>query len=142
MLTEIKNIGVSGALSSAGAFIFTNVNPVNALAFGVVGRLVNEVTKPVFKSMKDVVVSDELWRVVDLGRFVAIVALSAAACTFIGLPISFSAALLVQICQLAFVHIGQYVFTDVCAESDGGRAFVQRWKLSSLLVPAIELSSK
>lgn len=138
MLNEIKNIGVSGALGAAAGTLFAN--PVNGLVFGAVGRLVHEVTEPIFKEFDNTTFNSEVKNLITLGRFIAIIALSAAACTAVGFPLSFSTALLLQICQIAFVRIGKVLLTAVYnCNSPKAYSFIEMWGLDKSLVPATML---
>lgn len=115
MLNEMGRIGASGALGAASAYLFTNLNPLGGAAFGVVGRLVNEVTKPIFKFLyKKLIGSDLLSQTLDVTRFILLAGLTAAACSALGFPMTFSTALILQISQLAITYIGRFMCEFAC----------------------------
>lgn len=137
MLNEIRNIGVSGALGAAAGAIVTN--PLNGLVFGVVGRLVHEVTEPIFNHLKSQIGSQNVKNLLVIGRFIAVIALSAAACTALGFPLSFATALALQVGQFALVWIGKVIFEDICGRCQAGHNLVQEFSLSKSLVTACSI---
>ena len=113
MTLQIQRILGSGALGAGGAYalsslsIIPNLDPVNGAVFGVVGRLITEVTDPIFNTLR-YANNDKQRRLASLlffARFVGTVALTALACTALGAPISFTTALVLQVAQRAFSHL-------------------------------------
>lgn len=126
MSAEIGNIIGSGALGGASVYLVTslhlvrNLNPLaktlspaNGLVFGVVGRLITEVTNSIFERIRHFVDygngAPQACHLFSFARFTGTVALTAIACTALGIPMSFTTALVLQVSQRAFAHLIDFV---------------------------------
>lgn len=117
----------SGGYGAASAFLASNLhlipetlNPFEGFAFGVLGRCVTEATQPVFNRIyahRLVAGKQDLLNLLRVARFISSVALTAFACTAIGIPISLGTALLLQVTQLALISLKGTVFSRTLIES-------------------------
>lgn len=125
MLEAVSRIGLSGAAGCVAAKLFTNVNPINGALVGAVASVIKEITSPIFENLFDMIDQEsvETRNLVIFVHSVASVALAVAACTAVGFPVSFSAALVLMIAQTAITHIGGIVLSEFCKRRDITQAY-------------------
>lgn len=150
MIDGMKRITGSGALAASLAFYLPmSLTLAQAGEFGIIGRLVNEVTKPIFefvlntvnslnkKVLKDVEVQD-LTNILDVTRFIFLAAVTKMACSAIGIPVAFGTALVLQTGQFAISFLIEFGYDSVKEDiPEGQKEIVANLKKS--LVPAFSL---
>lgn len=141
MLHEIARIAGSGALGAASehvarSYLLMRFNPSTGLAFGVIGRLVTEVTQRMFKEIFGVLNYKSHQQLLDATRFVVYAQLTAKACSLVGMPMTFSAALTLQIGQLVFSRLASTVCDLASHISDSNTYRSTLEYVKNMLVPA------
>lgn len=122
MTAQIGNVIGSGALGAGATYLaetlqLATLDPVSGALFGVTGRLIHEVTYPIFDKIdnlfRDSYIGPQWSSLVSFTMFISSVAITAAACTALGIPMTFTTALVLQVAQRAIGDVAEFALVGL-----------------------------